>query len=296
MLAGLVIGGAAWWFGDGPLAMASARIADEVYTQRPACRKARVARHRVLHLRMTVPQSIVQQTKMLRIDDPASGKNLDLVIEGIPAPDQGGFVLYHNKFGKDIHRETWRPFCEFGRCAVSLNYHAPNAVRDQATNSIKVSFVAEQDATVFTANVRDVPSLWATQTPAYMYPQITGNPAATGKIMVMSGAQDLDVTLQLGQGTARREQHAILSAGTPPITMTVPPSEGQKTDYAGIYAAWTDLWRQHVYEYKLEWINEQDEFMRCPAGGNEPVTDAAPATQSPPMTKPDAPQIPVRQK
>ena len=287
---GLMLGGAGWWYGDGPWQLASARVADERYEQRPACRAGRVALHRVLHLRFTAPRDAMRRARAIRVDDPLRPEPLALAIApGPDGADQGGSVIYQNLFGKAEHRESWRPFCEGERCAPSLNYHPPDRDQAAAPREIGLYLLDEQGTMLFHTRVRDVP---VTLDSGGLANGINWPPIFITKdrqIVVPAAINhDLDVVLQTRQHDGPRvEKNWLLAARAQPLRIAVPD-----VAYAGVYVARLEGMRQHLMENKIELANDADPFMRCPAGDSAGATGAAPATPSRQMPTPDAPPKP----
>lgn len=299
--AGLVLGGCGWWFGDGPLTMASARIADERYEQRPSCRPARVSLHRVLHLRFTAPRDTLRKTHALLINDPLRDAPLTLVLDAPKGADQAGFVRYEHLFGKDVHRETWRPFCSGQRCAPSLNYHPPELDQAQLPRDITMLMLDNQGQVLQTILIKTVPTTMSPghEIVSYMPKLYLGNTASdtdkpTPDFVVVSPTSGRSVTgsLQTGWAGNRHEAEADIDLRHGQEMIMIQPDN----EYNAFYATSQDWWHQHLYENKIEWHNIHDPFMDCRAAGIVHSNDAAPATPPRPMTTPDALPPPAGQK
>jgi hypothetical protein len=286
---GLILGGTGWLLGDGPWQLASARIADERYEQRPPCRAARVTFHQVLHLRFGAPRTAIAAARSIRIADPLRPEPLLIHIEPGPAgSDQSGFIVYANLFGQAAHRETWRPFCEGWRCSVSINYHPPKRDQSATPRTIIVTLQDDRGQPLFTSTINDVPitmnEVAAVRTD---WPMIR----LTKERAIIPGdtSHNLEIVKQTNIDGQRKEEKWTLASREQAFILPI-ATEG--ADYASLFVSRLALGAQNLVENKIEWQNSQDPFMACPATDNAAATDASPTTPSRQMPMPDGPQKP----
>lgn len=228
----------------------------ERFEQRSRCRGDRVSVHALVGLRPVFDISV--KNALAGIEIRSNGRSL------ITAEVEGNDIRFPTLFGKPVHVEQWRPFCELGRCRAKLLVYTTELGVSPGLHDFDLLFKDVEGVELGRAVFEEVPvpkpdaaaaadyvpiEVWIEADRLIARTRLDGAGAATFLFQVEDAAGRWERAIDVGAASGDIEQSVIL--------------DGTVKYAAGLIYATNEAegWSQ---ENKIELARAGDPFFDCP--------------------------------
>ncbi len=228
----------------------------ERFEQRSRCNGDRVSVHALVGLRPVFDISV--KNALAGIEIRSNGRLL------ITAEVDGSDIRFPTLFGKPVHSEQWRPFCEMGRCRAKLLVYTTELGVSPGLHDFDLLFKNVEGAEIGRAVFRDVPvpepdaaaaadyvpiEVWIEADRLIARTRLDGAGVATFLFQVEDAAGRWERVIGVGAASGNIEQ-AVIFDGT--------------VQYAAGLIYVTNEAEGWSQENKIELIRAGDPFFDCP--------------------------------